>query len=56
MQTPDGLALIAYLRENLEIKVETHREYTGGDPLYEDLKTIKLVLEGETISETLSFS
>lgn len=51
MLPPDAAALLAYLRENLEIKVETTSEYTGGDPLYAQQKTIKLVLDGDVISE-----
>lgn len=46
--------LIAYLRENLRIEIETESSYTGGmdgGPMYQNYTVIRLVLEGETISE-----
>ena len=41
-----------YLRENLQIKTVTNSIYTGGDPMYEDVKSIELWLEDELISYT----
>lgn len=46
--------VIALLRENLRIEVETNSEYTGGldgGPLYRDSHVVKLTFDGETISE-----
>lgn len=42
-----------YLRANLRIETETKSEYTGSydGPAYKDVVTIKLMLEGEVISE-----
>lgn len=45
-----------YLRKNLRIDVETTSSYTGdmdgSGSLYSSSHTIKLVLDGEVISET----
>ena len=47
--------IFEYLKENLQINLKTTSEYTGGmdgsGKLYRDAHTIKLVLEGEVISE-----
>ena len=47
--------IIAMLRESLSIEASTSREYNGGmgdGPCYSDYTTIKLLLDGEVISET----
>jgi len=45
--------LIAFLRENLRLDVNTTSEYTGGmdGPLYVNRHFVQLVLDGEVISE-----
>ena len=43
-----------YLRDNLRLEVETISNYNGGmsdGPMYTDSHSIKLVLNGEVISE-----
>ncbi len=50
--------LIEFLRENLRIEVTTISEYTGGldgsGSLYAPVTTVRLMLEGEVISEATS--
>ncbi len=43
--------IIELLKTRLSINVETESSYTGGDPLYVDIKTVQLLLDGEVISE-----
>lgn len=48
--------LIAFLRENLRIELDSRDDYTGGTggmdgPLYERKMVIRLVLDGTVISE-----
>ncbi|WP_372997498.1 hypothetical protein [Marinobacter sp.] len=43
-----------FLKENLTLDVETSSSYAGGmdgGPMYEDSKTLKLLIDGEVISE-----
>lgn len=42
-----------WLRDNLRIEIETTSEYVGinDGPMYKDFHTLRLVLDGETISE-----
>ena len=52
-QTPeDWFAEMA--RTRLSLNMKTDQEYTGGDPLYEEVHTIQLLLDGEVISEVKS--
>lgn len=47
--------LIEFLRQNLRLDVETSSEYCGGmdgGRAYRDHTTLRLVLDGEVISET----
>lgn len=52
----DMQQVVEFLRANLRIEVVTERSYTGdmdgSGSLYSDSHTIKLVLDGEVISET----
>lgn len=52
----DMQMVVEYLRQNLRIDVETTSSYTGdmdgSGSLYSSSHTIKLILDGEVISET----
>ena len=56
MMTPEFKEeLIEFLRENLQLDVETKSNYTGGmdgGPLYADSHTLRLTLCGEVLTET----
>jgi hypothetical protein len=44
----------AYLKDNLRIETVTRSEYNGGEdggPAYRDVVTMRLILEGDIISE-----
>lgn len=46
--------IIEFLKENLTLDVDTSSSYTGGmdgGPMYEDSKTLKLLIDGEVITE-----
>ena len=43
--------IIQFIAENLRLEVITRSNYTGGDPMYSDCKSIKLTLCDEVISE-----
>ncbi|GBO89133.1 hypothetical protein [Marinobacter salsuginis] len=46
--------IIEFLKENLTLDLDTKTNYSGGmdgGPLYEDSKTLKLLIDGEVISE-----
>lgn len=46
--------IISLLKEELTLDIETSSEYAGGmdgGPMFEESKTLKLQLGGETISE-----
>jgi hypothetical protein len=46
--------IIEFLKENLTLDLDTQTNYSGGmdgGPLYEDSKTLKLLIDGEVISE-----
>lgn len=46
--------IIKLLKESLTLEVDTNSEYTGGmngQDLYEEVLTLKLMIDGEVISE-----
>ena len=48
--------IIQLLKESLTLEVETSSNYTGGmdgGDLYEDQHTLKLLIDGEVISERI---